>query len=306
LAEALAYLDDLGIVQVIPADALWRVNALHAAIQTAPQMQHRRVRMLGEKGGCPPVQLLRSDHQGKCGTLGELYLPEIVIDAADRIFGSRVVQNRVLRATIERSEIQRYQKGFLHLGEMNLFGLHQFPPSACVILNLIINLQKDEDLRCHMIPLRAPSRKVLQSRKWYTFQVSKTGTTARYERLSEESIEQPRINYEQNNGHEYRFAYGVSQQKAHPDDFLNQLVKVDVIQHSARTWFEEDSYPGEPVFVATPDAIGEDEGVVLSVVLDGRKGTSFLLVLDAASFTEIARADVPHHIPFGFHGIYTR
>jgi hypothetical protein len=46
---------------------------------------------------------------------------------------------------------------------MNLFGLHQFPPSACVILNLIINLQKDEDLHYHMIPLRAPSRKVLQS-----------------------------------------------------------------------------------------------------------------------------------------------
>ncbi|MFL5590598.1 MAG: carotenoid oxygenase family protein [Ktedonobacteraceae bacterium] len=64
--------------------------------------------------------------------------------------------------------------------------------------------------------------------------------------------------------------------------------------------------PGEPVFVAAPDAISEDEGIVLSIVLDGRKGTSFLLVLDAASFTEIARAEVPHHIPFGFHGIYIR
>jgi carotenoid cleavage dioxygenase-like enzyme len=27
-----------------------------------------------------------------------------------------------------------------------------------------------------------------------------------------------------------------------------------------------------------------------------------LLVLDAASFTERARATVPHAIPFGFHG----
>src|SRR5215471_21565352 len=31
--EAPAYLDDLGIVQVVPADAFWRVNPLHAAIQ---------------------------------------------------------------------------------------------------------------------------------------------------------------------------------------------------------------------------------------------------------------------------------
>ena len=30
--------------------------------------------------------------------------------------------------------------------------------------------------------------------------------------------------------------------------------------------------------------------------------SSFLLVLDAESFAERARAEVPHHIPFGFHG----
>ena len=126
--EAPAELDHLGIVQVIPADACWRVNALHAAIQTAPHMQHSRVRMLGEKGCCPAVQLLRPDHHAECRTLGELYLTEIVIDAAERLFGSLVVQKRVLRATIERFEIQRHQKGFLHLGEMNLFGLHQIPP----------------------------------------------------------------------------------------------------------------------------------------------------------------------------------
>jgi carotenoid cleavage dioxygenase-like enzyme len=44
--------------------------------------------------------------------------------------------------------------------------------------------------------------------------------------------------------------------------------------------------------------------VILSVVLDAAAGTSFLLVLDAASFAEVARARVPHHIPFGFHGQY--
>jgi carotenoid cleavage dioxygenase-like enzyme len=42
--------------------------------------------------------------------------------------------------------------------------------------------------------------------------------------------------------------------------------------------------------------------VVLSVVLDSRAGRSFLLVLDAVSFEELARAEAPHHIPFGFHG----
>ena len=47
-----------------------------------------------------------------------------------------------------------------------------------------------------------------------------------------------------------------------------------------------------------------DDGVVLSVVLDAAQGRSFLLVLDAASLGEIARAYVPHPILFGYHGEY--
>ncbi|MDQ5832550.1 MAG: carotenoid oxygenase family protein, partial [Actinomycetota bacterium] len=47
-------------------------------------------------------------------------------------------------------------------------------------------------------------------------------------------------------------------------------------------------------------------GVVLSVVLDTAAARSFLLVLDAGSFEELARAEAPHHIPFGFHGQYMR
>ena len=53
-----------------------------------------------------------------------------------------------------------------------------------------------------------------------------------------------------------------------------------------------------------PNATAEDDGLILAVVLDGKTGTSFLLVLDAANFSELARAEVPHHIPFGFHGQY--
>ena len=47
-------------------------------------------------------------------------------------------------------------------------------------------------------------------------------------------------------------------------------------------------------------------GVLLSVVLDGSAGTSFLLVLNAADLTEVARAQAPHHIPFSFHGQFAR
>jgi len=73
-----------------------------------------------------------------------------------------------------------------------------------------------------------------------------------------------------------------------------------------REWRDDGCYPGEPVFVRRPDGSDEDDGVVLSVVLDATAGRSFLLVLDAASMSELARAEAPHHIPFGFHGQFVR
>ena len=58
--------------------------------------------------------------------------------------------------------------------------------------------------------------------------------------------------------------------------------------------------------MADPAGKGEDDGVLLSVVLDSEPPRrSFLLVLDATDLTEIARATVPHHIPFNFHGMFS-
>ena len=83
-------------------------------------------------------------------------------------------------------------------------------------------------------------------------------------------------------------------------------MKVDVRDGTRSEWRADGCYPGEPVFVREPGREGEDDGVVLSVVLDTNAGRSFLLVLDAGSFEEVARAEAPHHIPFGFHGQYFR
>lgn len=127
---------------------------------------------------------------------------------------------------------------------------------------------------------------------------------ADYEVLSDECIELPTINYERSNGKPYRYTYATGLSPERPIDFLNQLVKVDVVSKTAQVWFEPGCYPGEPIFVAAPDAQAEDDGVVLSVVLDGRQGSSFLLILDGSSFQEVARATVEHVIPLGFHGLF--
>ena len=131
------------------------------------------------------------------------------------------------------------------------------------------------------------------------------GTThATYKTLSEHVFELPRINYRYNQ-QPYRYAYGVSYRPNKPADFINAIVKVDTHTQQSTQWFEDGCYPGEPVFVAERGAdMAEDQGAILTVVLDSNTNTSFLLVLDAATFSEVARVRVPHHIPFGFHGQY--
>ena len=117
---------------------------------------------------------------------------------------------------------------------------------------------------------------------------------------SDERLELPRIHESEARAQSYQYVYGVGERGE--GTFTDQLVKVDVGSGTAQVWREDGTYPGEPVFVPHPDGAAEDDGVILSVVLDPDAERSFLLVLDATSFTERARAPVPHAIPFGFHG----
>jgi len=126
------------------------------------------------------------------------------------------------------------------------------------------------------------------------------------EKLSDASVELPQIDYGERNGRPYRYLYGIGDhQDGDSPDFVDRLLKLDLESGEESGWFEQGSYPGEPVFVPSPEPDrGEDQGVLLSVVLDSAGGTSYLLVLDSETMDEIGRARVPHHIPFGFHGQY--
>ena len=119
------------------------------------------------------------------------------------------------------------------------------------------------------------------------------------ERLSDASLDLPQINYTRCNEHAHRYVWGA----AIGDGWFDRIVKVDTTTRRTTTWYEPGCFPGEPVFVAEPDAAAEDAGVLLSVVL-APDGTSFLLALDAATLSERARVHTPHHIPFGFHGMF--
>jgi beta,beta-carotene 9',10'-dioxygenase len=107
-----------------------------------------------------------------------------------------------------------------------------------------------------------------------------------------------------NTSGDYRFIYAVSINEKQRSGFYNQLVKVDIQGKADATWYQPGCFPGEPIFVGRPGREREDDGVILSVVLDENAQTSFLLALDAKNFIEIGRAEIPQAVLFGYHGAF--
>ncbi|XP_040007461.1 beta,beta-carotene 9',10'-oxygenase-like isoform X1 [Xiphias gladius] len=114
-------------------------------------------------------------------------------------------------------------------------------------------------------------------------------------------LEFPQVNYGRYNTRPYRYFYGCGFRHLVGDS----LLKMDLKDKTLKVWCQKGFYPSEPVFVPSPDAVDEDDGVILSVVLTPSqdKGT-FLLVLDARTFEELGRANVPVNMPYGFHGTF--
>ena len=118
------------------------------------------------------------------------------------------------------------------------------------------------------------------------------------------TMELPRINYDLCNGKPYEYVYGLF--STEKEGFNNALIKLNVKTQEEMKWGDENRYASEPVFVPRPGATDEDDGVVLSVVIDVSNRKTFLLVLDAKSFQEVARAEVPFITPATIHGSFVR
>lgn len=58
---------------------------------------------------------------------------------------------------------------------------------------------------------------------------------------------------------------------------------------------------GEPQLIPKSGAAAEDEGVVLSMCV-AADGKAFVLFMDAASWKELGRAELPYSTPTGFTG----
>ncbi|KAK8079152.1 carotenoid cleavage dioxygenase 1 [Apiospora phragmitis] len=110
---------------------------------------------------------------------------------------------------------------------------------------------------------------------------------------------------------------------------LDGLGKTDLETRETVYWDNPRGHtPGEAIFVPRPppppsssgrsssgeeedeedemEEMAEDDGVLLSVVLDGYGKNSYLLCLDARTMRELGRAECGWAIAHGFHGIHTQ
>ncbi|GFQ76618.1 beta,beta-carotene 9',10'-oxygenase [Trichonephila clavata] len=126
------------------------------------------------------------------------------------------------------------------------------------------------------------------------------------ETKGESGFEMPTINYSMFNTRKYRYIYGTGVFET--GKFANSLVKLDNVTGQMSVWKETSTmYPSEIVYVPRPGSVEEDDGVLLSVVIDVAEDTrDFLMVLDAKTFKELGRAFVPRSVqlPPTIHGMF--
>lgn len=102
----------------------------------------------------------------------------------------------------------------------------------------------------------------------------------------------------------HRFVYGVGD-SGH-STLSDSIIKLDLQDRSVRRWSEHGQTAGEAIFIADPQGTDEDDGLLLTVVLDGIEGKSYLLALNARDLRVMGKAHVDGVIGFGFHGLHTR
>ncbi len=125
--------------------------------------------------------------------------------------------------------------------------------------------------------------------------------STREERLDERLLEFGTIN-QAYAGHKYRYAYSTTTK---PGWFLfNGFVKHDMLTgESTVLQLDEGRYASEAPFAPRVGAIDEDDGYLVSFIIDENRGTSECILIDCKDFAAgpVCRIALPHKISSGTH-----
>lgn len=167
-----------------------------------------------------------------------------------------------------------------------------FSPPVCQRYVLPLNITKESERGVNLVTLKDTSASAVIQDDGSVFCQPDTVFTG---------LELPRINYDFN-AKKYRYFYGSRVEwSPHP----NKIAKVDIQTRTHLIWSQENCFPSEPVFVSSPGATEEDDGVILSSVISPDPSVSpFMLVLNARNLEELGRAEIPASVHMDLHGYF--
>ena len=169
-----------------------------------------------------------------------------------------------------------------------------------VVVDLCVNESpRLEDLQIDR--LRAGAALQLPTAHHTRFVLSPGAASARHEALPGR-FDLPQVNAQVASLGPVRYLWAAA--PSQPGVFFDRTIKVDHQSGQIREAGSDDRIALEPLFVAAPGAAAEDDGVLLVHTLGDADVGSCIRVLDAATLDERAAVEVPHVIPFGFHGAW--
>jgi all-trans-8'-apo-beta-carotenal 15,15'-oxygenase len=133
--------------------------------------------------------------------------------------------------------------------------------------------------------------------------------TVQTERLSERCCEFAMVN-PRREGLSCRYGWMAVAERETGNDPLQAIKKLDLVSGERRVWSAAPrGFVSEPLMVPRPTPAGgpapaEDDGWVLTLIWNGARCASDLVILDAATMDELAVVELPLAIPYGLHGSF--
>jgi carotenoid cleavage dioxygenase-like enzyme len=151
------------------------------------------------------------------------------------------------------------------------------------------------------VPRENPSALV----RW-TLDLDEANATWTEQPLSDLMGDFPRID-ERLTGLSYRYGYMAVRAPGSKGEHLGSIARIDVTSGNTTVWNAgEHSFVGEPVFVPRSANSSESDGWLLALVYraDEHRSEFVILPADDLAHGPVARAHLPHRVPFGFHGAW--
>lgn len=165
-----------------------------------------------------------------------------------------------------------------------------------------LNVADNAPVGVNLITLKDSKATAMKRKDGSIFLTSDYLTDDPADEKSRFEFELPTFNYAKHVARPYRYAYGCNLQ--------DKINKIDTVLRSMKIYQDpKGNCVGEAIFVPSPNATEEDDGVLLvPVISTDRQSPCYLTILNAQTMQEMARCDVPVStvIPTSFHGFFDK